>query len=165
MATVLSPFEARDAQVRGERTITCRVATTPLEREIHFRIRHEVFVAEQGFFSSSDRDERDDDPATILVLGCCGRVAAGAVRLYPRGRAGEWKGDRLAVLPRFRRYGVGRPLVRFAVRPASERGGDVMVARVQVQNVGFFEHLGWHRRGEAAEYLGRTHQAMAIGLS
>jgi putative N-acetyltransferase (TIGR04045 family) len=164
MNTIISPFDRDRALALHDRAVTCRVARGPVERDIHFRIRHEVFVAEQGFFDSSDRDERDDDAETIHVIGCCGRVAAGAVRLYPFRRPGEWKGDRLAVLHRFRRFGIGRPLVRFAVATASARGGDSMVARVQVQNVTFFEHLGWHRVGDAGEYLGRSHQAMAIPL-
>jgi hypothetical protein len=39
-----------------------------------------------------------------------------------------------------------------------------MVAQIQLGNVRFFEHLGWHAHGEAAEYHGVMHQPMAIGL-
>ena len=56
-------------------------------------------------------------------------------------------------------------LVRFAVRTAGEHGGRLMVARVQVRNVQFFERLGWHCDGDPGPMLGVTHQPMAIALS
>jgi len=137
---------------------------TPAERALHLRIRAEVFVGEQGLFSVTDRDAHDDDPDTLHVLGLCGPVAAGAVRLYPLDEPGLWKGDRLAVLPGLRKHGLGAPLVRFAVRTAGERGGREMLAQVQLANVGFFERLGWGRLGEPGDYCGRPHQRMRIGL-
>jgi putative N-acetyltransferase (TIGR04045 family) len=145
--------------------VRCRVVASPLERELHLRIRAEVFVREQGLFAVSDHDARDDEPLTLHVLGWCGAEAAGTLRLYPLGEDGSWKGDRLAVLPRFRRHGVGAPLVEFAVRVAGELGGREMVAQIQLANVAFFERLGWRRLGEAADYCGRPHQQMVIGLS
>jgi len=144
---------------------TCRVVADAAERELHLRIRLEVFVREQRLFDTSDRDAHDDDPRTLHVLGLWGRVAVGTVRLYPLDESGLWKGDRLAVLGPFRKHGLGGPLVRFAVRTAGEFGGSEMVAQIQLPNVAFFERLGWRRRGEPADYCDRPHQQMAIGLS
>jgi len=94
-------------------------------------------------------------------------LPAGHPAVGPRGieEAGLWKGDRLAVLPRFRRHGVGAPLVDFAVRVAGELGGREMLAQIQLANVAFFERLGWRRLGEVADYCGRPHQQMVIALS
>jgi putative N-acetyltransferase (TIGR04045 family) len=153
-----SPAVAADA-------VSCRVAADPSERDLHLRIRAAVFVGEQGLFEVTDRDAHDDDPRTLHVLGLCGDEVAGTVRLYPLPEPGRWKGDRLAVLPRFRQHGVGAPLVRFAVRTAGELGGREMVAQIQLANVAFFERLGWRRLGEAADYCGRPHQQMVIGLT
>ncbi len=166
-STVVSPFsksaQADEALSRGL-LVTCRVASTSKELSLHFAIRKAVFVDEQGFFEGTDRDARDDDPPTLHVLALYGRVAGGAVRLYPLEEPGLWKGDRLAVLPAFRKRGLGAPLVRFAVRTAGERGGRLMVAHIQPQNVPFFERLGWHRVGDPAPFVGRVHQQMAIEL-
>jgi putative N-acetyltransferase (TIGR04045 family) len=161
-----SPF-SRSAEAEAlarDLPASCRLATTPEELELHHAIRHRVFVEEQGFFQDTDRDEHDDDPATLHVLGLCGRVACGAVRLYPLDDEGLWKGDRLAVIRAFRRRRVGAPLVRFAVRTAAERRGSRMIAHVQVSNVPFFERLGWVREGEPIEYVGHPHHVMAIDL-
>jgi putative N-acetyltransferase (TIGR04045 family) len=146
----------------------CRPAAGAAETADHHRIRHEVFVVEQGVFSGSDLDAHDADPATIKVVGFIDGVAAGAVRLYPLDDAkegdGVWQGDRLAVLPPYRAHALGRPLVRLAVETASRLGGREMLAHVQVANVRFFERLGWSCRGGVEDYVGLPHQLMAIDL-
>jgi putative N-acetyltransferase (TIGR04045 family) len=144
--------------------VGCRVVAGEAERALHLAVRHAVFVEEQGLFSGSDADERDQDPATLHVLGFWAGEVAGAVRLYPLAETGRWKGDRLAVLSPFRRHGIGAPLVRFAVRTAAQLGGSMMVAQIQPANVPFFERLGWYRAGDPAPYVGRLHQRMAIDL-
>jgi putative N-acetyltransferase (TIGR04045 family) len=129
----------------------------------HHRIRHAVFVVEQGLFPLDDRDLHDAGAATIHVLGLDDGVPAGTVRLYPLG-GGTWKGDRLAVLPEHRRSGLGAPLVRHAVTTAGALGGSHMVAQVQAANVRFFLALGWTAVGDPADYLGLLHQQMSIAL-
>jgi putative N-acetyltransferase (TIGR04045 family) len=144
--------------------LACRVAATMEDVSVHHAVRHAVFVQEQRIFADTDRDERDDDPATIKVLGVGGSIAGGAVRLYRLDEPGLWRGDRLAVLPAFRRHGLGAPLVRFAVRTAGELGGELMVAYIQPRNVEFFRRLGWRTAGEPRDHVGLPHQMMTIGL-
>jgi len=153
--------------------LACRAAATAEELAAHFRIRHQVFVVEQGLFLNAggdvcgeeDRDAHDDDPATVHVIGFADEVACGTVRLYPlSGRPDRWKGDRLAVLDGHRRQGLGAPLVRFAVATAAARGGREMEAYIQPTNVTFFEWLGWRRVGGLVSYAGIPHQRMLIGL-
>ena len=144
--------------------IFCRPVTGPEDTAVHHRIRHEVFVQEQSVFAGSDRDAHDDFASTIKVLAWAGVEAGGAVRLYPL-EPGIWQGDRLAVLPSFRAWNLGGPLVRFAVETAASLGGAEMVAHVQSANVRFFERLGWRRRGEPEIYVGLPHQRMTIDLT
>ncbi len=149
--------------------ITCRLVISHEDRMTHDWIREQIFVAEQGLFDSTDQDAHDADPAVRHVLGFVGDEPAGTVRLYriasPDPREDLWKGDRLAVLPRFRHLGVGAPLVRYAVASAGEAGGDKMIAWIQPANVVFFTRLGWHVDGEPREYLGSLHQPMWIELA
>ena len=165
---LVSPFsasaEAFDAS--GDLAAThCKAAESVGELALHLRIRHEVFVAEQRLFAGSDRDELDDRADTVHALGMCGAIVAGTVRFYPLSEPGLWKGDRLAVLPRFRNHRLGGPLVRFAVRSAGQRGGERMIAFIQPQNVAVFEHLGWRRVGAPVDYVGHPHQQMIIDLT
>ena len=143
----------------------CALAGDPADLAAHFAIRRSVFVDAQGLFARSDRDARDEHPATLHAIGLVGDDVAGAVRLYPLDDDGLWKGDRLAVLPTERALQLGAMLVRFAVRTAGERGGRRMIAQVQVPNIRFFERLGWSRDGDPGPMLGVEHQPMAIALS
>ncbi|HEX6337689.1 MAG TPA: MSMEG_0567/Sll0786 family nitrogen starvation N-acetyltransferase [Jiangellaceae bacterium] len=142
----------------------CRLVATRSELNTHFAIREAVFVNEQAIFTGTDRDAHDDDQRTLHVLGLVGLQPAGTVRLYPITGSGLWKGDRLAVLPNYRRQQLGGPLVRFAVRTAAERGGRQMLAYIQPPNVAFFRHLGWWPDGEILQYCGFPHQRMLIDL-
>lgn len=148
--------------------ITCHVAISADEVATHHAIRREVFVSEQRLFEASDLDDLDADPGVRHVLGLVDDVPAGTVRLYRLGTNDsgqqEWKGDRLAVLPRFRHLGVGGPLVKYAVTTAGEAGGDLMRAFIQPSNVVFFRRLGWHVDGDPSDYLGSPHQKMWIEL-
>ena len=149
--------------------LLCRPVQGADERAAHHRIRREVFVAEQGLFAGSDRDARDDDPATMHVLGWVDGEPAGTVRLYPLDDAldepGLWKGDRLAVRSGARSAGLGAPLVRFAVETAGACGGTRMVAQVQAPHVGFFRGLGWTPVGAVHDLLGVPHRTMTIPLA
>lgn len=164
---LVSPFSASADQIRDARdapALSCRVAADDTERALHLRIRHEVFVVEQRVFDADDRDDIDDRAGTVHALGMCDAVASGTVRFYPLDDTGLWKGDRLAVLPLFRRFGLGGPLVRFAVSTAGALGGARMVAYIQPQNVQVFEHLGWRATGPLIEYVGQPHQKMLTDL-
>lgn len=131
----------------------------------HLSIRHRVFVEEQRVIPFTDVDAWDRDPATIHVVAGRGSEAVGTVRLYRTDGAGRWKGDRLAVLPGYRAGVVGMKLVRFAVATAAAAGGDVMDAFVQLQNVRFFERIGWLRQGGEVPHYGLAHQPMIFRLS
>jgi putative N-acetyltransferase (TIGR04045 family) len=140
-----------------------RLCRSERQRAAHFAVRRAVFVDEQEMFAGDDRDERDARVATLHAIGIARGRVSGAVRLYPL-RGGDWKGDRLAVLPEARHGALGARLVRFAVAAAGERGGARMVAMIQLPNVAFFEALGWQRDGATVAFHGRPHQPMAITL-
>jgi putative N-acetyltransferase (TIGR04045 family) len=145
--------------------LSCRLVAAPDELASHQRIRHQIFVREQQLFAESDVDAHDAREDVLHVLGWCGEVPAGTVRLYPvDGAEGVWQGDRLAVLPEFRAAGLGAPLVRFAVATAGQRGGVQMLAHVQVANEQFFARLGWTREGDVELYVGRPHVLMTVAL-
>jgi putative N-acetyltransferase (TIGR04045 family) len=177
-ATVSLP--ARSSRTAATQLLTCDAVATEAERCAHFRIRHQVFVIEQGMFGGSyggaggaggagggDTDVHDDDPATIHVIGRADETICGTVRLYPLGPGtwDRWKGDRLAVLASYRHLGLGAPLVRFAVSSAARLGGREMEAFIQPANVAFFRWLGWRRTGDLVDYAGLPHQRMLIDLT
>jgi putative N-acetyltransferase (TIGR04045 family) len=127
-------------------------------------LRVRVFVEEQGLFSGHDRDERDEDPRTVVLVA---RDRAGAVlggvRLGPVGGGadlGWWTGSRLAVDRAARVAGrVGAALVRAACAWAENAGVLRFDATVQAPNEILFTRLGW-RPIRPCAVAGRPHVVM-----
>src|SRR5256886_3328257 len=113
----------------------------------YHRLRARVFVEEQGLFNGHDRDGRDADPRTVvLVARDRGGRIVGGVRLGPPDDGpdlGWWVGGRLAVDPGARAYGVGPALIRAACARAESEGALRFDATVQARNVRLFARLGW----------------------
>jgi putative N-acetyltransferase (TIGR04045 family) len=135
-------------------------ATLPAYR----RLRHEVFVREQGLFARTDRDDRDDDPRTlVLVARSADSDVLGGVRLGPATDGpdlGWWQGGRLAVDSRARGTGgIGAALIRAACAHAETAGVLRFEAAVQVRNEPLFDRLGWQRVREFEE-AGAPHVLM-----
>ena len=174
-SSATASLPGRSSRTAATQLLACDAVATEAERCAHFRIRHQVFVIEQGMFGGSyggvggaggdDTDAHDDDPVTSHVIGRAGETICGTVRLYPLGADGRWKGDRLAVLASYRHLGLGAPLVRFAVSAAARLGGREMEAFIQPPNVAFFRWLGWERTGDLVDYAGLPHQRMLIDLT
>ena len=178
-SSATASLPGRSSRTTATQLLACEAVATEAERCAHFRIRHQVFVIEQGMFGGSyggaggaggdDTDGHDDDPATIHVIGRAAETICGTVRLYPLGPGagadGRWKGDRLAVLDSYRHLGLGAPLVRFAVSAAARLGGREMEAFIQPANIAFFRWLGWERAGDLVDYAGLPHQRMLIDLT
>lgn len=128
-------------------------------------LRKSVFVAEQGLFTASDRDERDDDPRTVVLVAIDrdGEVIGG-VRLSPAAGnddpardIGWWTGSRLVVAAATRRHGgVGPALVRAACAYAESLGVLRFEATVQLGHEVLFGRLGWTKTGETT-VAGRAH--------
>jgi putative N-acetyltransferase (TIGR04045 family) len=174
-SSATASLPGRSSRTAATQLLACEAVATEAERCAHFRIRHQVFVIEQGMFGGSyggiggaggdDTDVRDDDPATIHVIGRAAETICGTVRLYQVGADGRWKGDRLAVLDSYRHLGLGAPLVRFAVSAAARLGGRDMEAFIQPANIAFFRWLGWEQTGDLVDYAGLPHQRMLIDLT
>lgn len=136
----------------GECADTVRPPATWVERaddpatlaEYH-ALRRQVFVDEQGLFRGDDRDDRDADPRTVvLVARDSDGTVIGGVRLGPAVDGpdiGWWGGGRLAVHPAARRSRHGtfgaavsgngpscRPGPRAATAPASGIGAALVRA-------------------------------------
>lgn len=113
----------------------------------YYRLRTEIFVHRQGLFTGHDRDERDDDPRTLVLLARDHEgTVLGGVRLGPADDGpdvGWWLGGRLVVDPDCPLRGVGAALVRAACAHAESAGALRFEATVQTGNEAFFTRLGW----------------------
>jgi putative N-acetyltransferase (TIGR04045 family) len=135
-------------------------ADSPADLAAYHALRRDVFVAEQGLFSGSDRDDVDDDPRTVVLVARApdGEVLGG-VRIHPATQPdlGWWRGSRLAVASDARMLmGVGAALVRAACAEAESLGALRFDATVQAQNERLFRRLGWAPR-ERTHLHGHPH--------
>lgn len=169
MTEVLHP---RDVVLTGGRTASepyvIVTADDAAGLAAYRRLRHEVFVEEQGLFAGSDADDADDDPRTVvLVARAADGTVLGGVRLHPAhhpglgGRdLGWWRGGRLVVARQARGdLGIGAALVRAACAAAETAGALRFEATVQARNETLFRRLGWSSRDRLL-LQGREHVVM-----
>ena len=139
------------------------VEAGPRELAGYRRLRHDVFVTEQGLFAGSDADAVDDDPRTVVLVALAGDgELLGGVRIHPAQGAdgapplrdlGWWRGSRLAVASDARLpLGVGAALGRAACARAETQGALRFDAEVQAQHRRLFERLGWSVRHETLRH-------------
>ena len=143
---------------------TIEQAGTRADLAAYHQLRHEVFVDEQGLFTTSDTDDTDDDPRTIVLLARgSGGELLGGVRLAPAvagADIGWWTGGRLVVAAAARRgTGIGASLVRAACAHAEQAGALRFEATVQAANEVLFTRLGWQRL-RPVQVAGASHVQM-----
>jgi putative N-acetyltransferase (TIGR04045 family) len=141
--------------------IVCKVAETEAERQGHFAVRQAVFVEEQALFNGSDIDKYDAYALHLIAIDQDTGEIVGAVRCFEISE-GVWYGGRLAVLKTYRQAArpIGPRLVKLAEEAVNERGCRRFLAHIQLQNVRFFQRLGWRKVGTPEDYCGQPHQLM-----
>ena len=120
------------------------------------RIREQVFVGEQGVSAAEEWEGLDPRAVHLIAEDPDGNAIATA-RLLPSGQIG-----RMAVVRGWRGRGVGRALLRLALRIAREDGLPAPFLHAQTQALGFYERLGFAPQGEVFDEAGIAHQRMTL---
>ena len=107
-----------------------------------FALRHEVFVCEQNVSPELELDG-EDGHATHVIATQNG-VTVFAVRKDQRGK------------------GIGRDICHFIIDLCKEKGCSRIWLNSQLHAVGFYEKLGFRRRGEIFYDAGIEHIEMEI---
>jgi len=135
--------------------ITVRVADWQADRTEIRRVRHAVFVAEQGIPAALEWDGLDPGCRHVLACSAAGKVIATG-RLSPDGRIG-----RMAVLPTWRRLGVGRAVLARLLQLAACQGLPRVYLHAQLAAAGFYRREGFRESGAPFEDAGILHVAMS----
>jgi predicted GNAT family N-acyltransferase len=120
------------------------------------RIRRLVFVDGQGVPEELEWDGKDGQATHLLAADGDGRPI-GTARVLPTGQIG-----RMAVLNEWRGRGVGRALLREALRAAAEGGHGPPFLHAQSAALGFYEGLGLVAEGEEFTEAGMAHRRMVL---
>lgn len=132
-----------------------RIELLPWERARAeaMRIRHAVFVEEQGVPAEMELDEHD--ARSLHALAFDGGAAVGTGRLLPDAHIG-----RMAVRKDFRGRGIGSALLLKLCEAARSRGHREVVLAAQVHALGFYRAHGFEPYGAVYNDAGIPHQDM-----
>jgi predicted GNAT family N-acyltransferase len=152
-------------------TIDVRLAETDADRRASWSIREQVFIGEQGIEEAIERDgldelawhfvawEGDTPCGTARVLGVDDEH-----RLVSASGAAIVKIGRMAVLPAWRRRGIGRRLLDCAIDFARAHGARRAELSAQEYVVAFYEAAGFAVSGAAYVEAGIPHRHMTRTL-
>lgn len=127
----------------------------PTLREHAMPVRLEVFVNEQRVPIELEQDA--EDPAAHHWIALCGERCVGTVRLTSSGHLG-----RLAVLPPWRRQGIGALLTGVVVDYARSSGARSVDLNAQVHAIPFYERLGFVVDSDEFLEAGIPHRHMRL---
>jgi predicted GNAT family N-acyltransferase len=119
-------------------------------------IRYAVFVDEQGVPKELERDEHDQG-ALHLIARTADGIAVGTARMLRDGHIG-----RMAVLPAWRRRGVGSALLSELTRIAGDRGIHSLFLNAQCEAESFYRRFGFVTEGEVFADAGIAHRRMIL---
>jgi len=123
------------------------------------QIRYRVFVHEQGVPLELEQDAQD--PRALHLLAWSEeRKAVGCARLLPDGQIG-----RLAVLPTWRRRGIGSALLRELIHCARARGQDAVFLHAQCAAESFYRRFGFVVSSGVFKEAGVDHKRMQLPLT
>lgn len=112
-------------------------------------VRMTVFCDEQGFSPEIELDEHDmftDD--TVHFAAYCDETAVGAGRIIFGSADFPCKIGRVAVLKKYRKYGIGRKLIFAMIDYAQSRQVHEIVVDSQLSAMGFYAKCGFTPFGD-----------------
>ncbi|MGR8935977.1 MAG: GNAT family N-acetyltransferase [Gammaproteobacteria bacterium] len=121
-------------------------------------VREAVFVNEQQIAAAVEFDALDAQCRHVLARDSRHRPI-GTGRLTPDNRIG-----RLAVLPSWRRQGIGKALLSNLIDMARRSGAAHVVVNAQLSAQGFYEKFGFRAYGAAFSEAGIPHRTMRLDL-
>ncbi|MDV7765653.1 GNAT family N-acetyltransferase [Peribacillus sp. CSMR9] len=133
--------------------------TTENDLKIAFHIRKEVFVEEQGFPLEFEFDEFDTLIALsehILVYYNEQPVGTGRLRVVD----GLGKLERICILEPYRKFGLGKIILKTLEEIAKEQGITQVKLHGQTQAEGFYKKLGYQTSSDVFMEDGGPHLLM-----
>lgn len=128
-----------------------------------FQIRKEVFVEEQGVPAEAEFDEFDTlngQCEHILVYYEEHPVGTGRVRVVD----GAGKLERICILAPYRKFGLGKIIIKALEDIAKEKGVSRVKLHGQTQAEGFYEKLGYQSSSDVFMEEGIPHVLMVKEL-
>ncbi|MEM7759161.1 MAG: GNAT family N-acetyltransferase [Cyanobacteria bacterium P01_A01_bin.40] len=121
------------------------------------QIRTKVFQEEQGVAAELEFDGWDE--TVVHLLACLEEKAIGTARIREID-ADTVKIERLAVLPEYRKQGVGKKLMETAIKTISQSQASLVVVHAQAHITQLYLQLGFEIVGDRFDEAGISHVKM-----
>lgn len=131
---------------------------TPADQAALRLIRTRVFIEEQQVPEALEWDDHDAEATHFLVY--VHQQAIGCARLLADGHVG-----RVALLPHWRRQGIGHRLLCFILATARQRGLPHLMLAAQTHATCFYQALGFEVCSSPYLDAGILHVDMELSLS
>jgi predicted GNAT family N-acyltransferase len=135
---------------------TIRQASWPEDRPLLRQVREAVFVEEQGVPLEMEWDDDDIMAYHLLALDSAQRPI-GTARLLGSGQIG-----RMAVLPAWRRRGVGAALLTQLLQHAEATGQKHLFLHAQIAAEAFYAKAGFTSQGKIFHEADIPHRKMVL---
>jgi predicted GNAT family N-acyltransferase len=160
----LQQNDDRQFNLKGLIKMNAKRATIDENLRVAFAIRKEVFVKEQGVPLEDEFDQFDTLNGLcehILVHYNEQPVGTGRIRFID----GVGKLERICILEPYRKFGLGKIIIKALEEIAEERGASQVKLHGQTQAEGFYKKLGYRTSSNIFMEDGIPHILMLKELS
>ena len=134
-----------------------RLVTGSAELQQAFEVRRQVFVQEQGVSEDLVFDGQDREALHIVVKDGERAIGSARVQFLADNRA---KLERMAVLNRYRRKGIGREMLLFLDAVWKDKQVQQVIVHAQLAVVPFYRSCGFYPVGLPFQEAGIKHIKM-----
>jgi predicted GNAT family N-acyltransferase len=134
---------------------------SPADMQRALAIRRRVFIEEQNVPEEIEMDA--DDQRAFHALAILDGNAVGCGRMLEHGDS-EVKIGRMAVLPEFRKTGIGAQILGFLIERARALGLRKAILHAQLTAEGFYLNQGFNPVGGVFDEAGIAHRKMERDL-
>ncbi len=134
-----------------------KLVTGGVELQEAFEVRREVFVREQGISEDLVLDGHDGEALHMVVKDGERIIGSARVQILADNQA---KLERMAVLERYRRKGIGREMLQFLDAVWKDKQVQQVLIHAQLEVVPFYRLCGFDEFGSPFREAGIKHIKM-----
>jgi len=134
-----------------------KLVTGDVELQKAFEVRREVFVREQDISEDLVFDEHDREALHMVVKDGERVIGSARVQLLADNQA---KLERMAILKRYRRKGIGREMLLFLDAVWKDKQVQQVIIHAQLEVVPFYKLCGFDELGLPFREAGINHIKM-----
>jgi len=138
-----------------------KLVTGDVELQETFEVRREVFVREQGISEGLVFDEHDRGALHMVVKDGERVIGTARVQFLADNQA---KLERMAVLKRYRRKGIGKEMLLFLDAVWKDKQVQQVIIHAQFEVVPFYKLCGFYKLGLPFQEAGIKHIKMCKRL-